>query len=226
MLALLYDIHGNLPALEAVLGDAESEGATRYVLGGDYALFGAWPREVVERLSGLEAVWIRGNGERWTADPAEAPKDKVVQGAIVAARQLLGAEAVAELADLPETSARGETLYCHGSPGSDVLSFGLEPGVTDAELLEGVTERRVVFGHTHVPFVRDADGIELCNPGSVGMSLDGNPRASYALVDQEGAIAHRRVRYDHAAAARAVRERFPDFGEVIARRIEAARLAG
>jgi hypothetical protein len=87
VLACLYDVHGNLPALEAVLADAEAAGATRYCLGGDYALFGAWPAETVERLRGLEnAMWIRGNGERWTADAAAAPDNPVVQGASWCAR--------------------------------------------------------------------------------------------------------------------------------------------
>ncbi len=74
MRGLLYDIHGNLLALEAVLEDADGLGVDRFVLGGDYALFGAWPSETVERLRRLDAVWIRGNGERWTAAPAQAPE--------------------------------------------------------------------------------------------------------------------------------------------------------
>lgn len=69
MLALLYDIHGNLPALEAVLTDAHERGAERYFIGGDVALFGPWPEDTVTVLQTLEhATWIRGNGERWTAD--------------------------------------------------------------------------------------------------------------------------------------------------------------
>ena len=77
-LGLLYDVHGNLPALEAVLADADD--VDSWVLGGDYTLFGAWPRETVERLRELDAEWIRGNGERWTASPDDAPEP--VQGAI------------------------------------------------------------------------------------------------------------------------------------------------
>jgi hypothetical protein len=73
MLALLYDVHGNLPALEAVLDDAAAQGADRFLLGGDYALFGAWPVQTVERLRALDAEWIRGNGERWCGAPADAP---------------------------------------------------------------------------------------------------------------------------------------------------------
>ena len=221
MLALLYDIHGNLPALEAVLGDAEAAGAERFVLGGDYALFGAWPQETVARLRRLDAEWIRGNGERWTAEPAGAPQE--VQGAIERCRELLGEELVHQLAALPETFTAEGVLYCHASPGSDVDSFLPQPADRDAELLLGVEAERLVFGHTHLAFQRNVGGIELLNPGSVGMPFDGDPRAAYALVRADGGIEPRRVEYDHRASADAVRERLGEAGEVPARRIEQAR---
>jgi diadenosine tetraphosphatase ApaH/serine/threonine PP2A family protein phosphatase len=222
MLALLYDIHGNLPALDAVLADARAAGADRYVLGGDYALFGAWPAETVERLRGLEADWIRGNGERWAASPEDAPEP--VHGAIARCRELLGPGLVAELATLPETTTRDRVLYCHGSPLSDVRSFLPEPGDDEAELLLGVEAERLVFGHTHLAFRRTAQGgIELVNPGSVGMPLDGDHRAAYALVQEGGGVEQRRVDYDHRASAAAVRERLGGAGELPARRIEEAR---
>jgi diadenosine tetraphosphatase ApaH/serine/threonine PP2A family protein phosphatase len=115
-------------------------------------------------------------------------------------------------------------LYCHGSPVSDVRSFLPEPAEEDAELLLGVETRRVVFGHTHLAFRREGPGgVELVNPGSVGIPLDGDRRASYALVGGDGAVEHRRVEYDHAASAAAIRERLGEVGEVAARRIEQAR---
>jgi predicted phosphodiesterase len=222
MLALLYDFHGNLPALEAVLADAEAAGAERYLLGGDYGLFGAWPRETVERLRELDADWIRGNVDRWTASPRDAPEQ--VHGAIAVCRELLGEELVAELAGLPETLTRDGVLYCHGSPVSDMRSFLPEPADDEAELLLGVEARRLVFGHTHLAFRRvAAGGIELVNPGSVGMPFDGDPRAAYALVSHDGAVQHRRVEYDHRSSAAAVLERLGDAGELPARRIELAR---
>ena len=221
MLGLLYDIHGNLPALEAVLGDAADVGVERFLLGGDYTLFGAWPRETVDRLRSLDAVWIRGNGERWTASPGEAPEP--VQGAIERCREMLGEQLVSELAGLPETHADGSTLFCHGSPASDVRSFLPEPAGDEAELLVGVDHERLVFGHTHLAFARRGrDGIELVNPGSVGMPFDGDHRAAWALLGQDMAVEHRRVGYDHAASAAAVRSRLGDAGEVPARRIERA----
>jgi diadenosine tetraphosphatase ApaH/serine/threonine PP2A family protein phosphatase len=223
VLALLYDVHGNLPALEAALADAAAAGADRYLLGGDYALFGAWPRETVGRLRELRADWIRGNAERWTATPEEAPEP--VRGAIGRCREMLGEDLVAQLAALPESLEREGVLYCHGSPVSDVRSFMPEPTEEEAELLAGVKARRVVFGHTHLAFARQAaGGIELVNPGSVGMPFDGDRRAAYALLGEDGRVEHRRVAYDHAASAAAVRERLGEAGEVPARRIEQARL--
>src|SRR4051794_41724354 len=101
VLALLYDVHGNLPALESVLADAAAAGADRFGLGGDYALFGAWPAETVTRLRELDAFWIRGNGERWAADPTAEDIPPPVSGAIGACAEALGAAAVRELAALP-----------------------------------------------------------------------------------------------------------------------------
>jgi predicted phosphodiesterase len=225
MLACLYDVHGNLPALTAVLDDAGRQGVRRFVLGGDYALFGGWPAETIARLRELEpALWIRGNGERWTADPRSAPDNEVVQGAIAAARAALGDELVADLAALPEYGEHDRTLICHGSPVSDVRSFLPEPTPDDAELLAGVTLARVLFGHTHLPFRRisTTGGVELVNPGSVGMPFDGDTRAAYALIHPDRSVEHRRVQYDHAASAARLRETGRPWAETVARRIERA----
>jgi predicted phosphodiesterase len=223
VLGVLYDIHGNLPALDAVLDDAAAAGVRRFLLGGDYALFGAWPAETLARLGELDAEWIRGNGERWTAAPGEAPEADLVQRAIADSRDRLGDAEVARLGALPETTTRAGTLVCHGSPVSDVRSFLPEPADDEAGLLTGVAAARLVFGHTHLPFNRVAGGIELINPGSVGMPFDGDQRAAYALWREDGRIEHRRVGYDHAGSAAAVRDRLGDWAETVARRIEHAR---
>jgi diadenosine tetraphosphatase ApaH/serine/threonine PP2A family protein phosphatase len=218
---LLYDIHGNLPALEAVLEDVSRQGEERFLLGGDYALFGAWPVETVNLLRELDAIWIRGNGERWTANPDDAPEP--VNAAVIRCAEMLGEELVGDLGALPETYSEGEVLFCHGSPRSDVRSFLPEPADDEAELLDGVKHRRLVFGHTHLAFARQAaDGIELINPGSVGMPFDGDSRAAWARLRADGTIEHLRVAYDYAASADAVREVLGEAGEVPARRIERA----
>lgn len=224
MLALLYDVHGNLPALDAVLADARAAGAERWLLGGDFTLFGGWPAACLERLESLHgAVWIRGNGERWTDAPAEAPPP-VRPAAEWCARQL-GAETVARLAALPEQAVLDGVRCCHASPLSDVLGLQPQPAPDEASLLAGVRERRLVAGHTHLPLQRTtATGLELLNPGSVGMPFDGDPRAAYALIAPDGTVKQRRVAYDHGASAAAIREALGAPGELFARRVEQARL--
>jgi diadenosine tetraphosphatase ApaH/serine/threonine PP2A family protein phosphatase len=216
VLGLLYDVHGNLPALEAVLADCPADG---FLLGGDYTAFGAWPRETVERLGQLDAEWIRGNVDRWLVDDSDVPEP--MRPLIERSREMLGEELSRELAALPGSTTRDGTLYCHASPLSDMDSFYPEPHDTDVERLMGVEAQRVVFGHTHLQFIREGPGgIELVNPGSVGIPLDGDHRAAYAVVNDDDSVELRRVEYDWETAARNVRAKV---GELPAKRIEQAR---
>ncbi len=224
---MLYDVHGNLPALEAVLKDADGAGADAFVLGGDYALFGPWPAETLAALRELEpATWIRGNVDRWTAFPDQVEQDAGLSEAVAACRDELGDKAATWLGELSEQEVIDGALYCHASPHSDMKSFLPEPGENDDELLAGVSQERVVFGHTHLQFRRRSqNGVELINPGSVGLPLDGDHRAAYALVRDGGELEHRRVDYDHEASARAVTERFgePEWAARTHRRLLSAR---
>ena len=209
---LLYDVHGNLPALEAVLEDASVLGIERWVLGGDYASFGAWPVEVIERLEALGgAVWIRGNWDRWQAGVEDDfPYDARLRDGLDAVREALGPEIVTRLGALPGSVADGDTLYCHGSPASDMDSFLPDPEPADEHRLAGVDARLVVFGHTHLAFTREHDGVTLVNPGSVGLPFDGDTRAAWAVLGDEGRVEHRRVEYDLDAAAAALPHRYGD----------------
>jgi diadenosine tetraphosphatase ApaH/serine/threonine PP2A family protein phosphatase len=227
MLALLYDIHGNLPALEAVLTDADGQGADRWLLGGDMVPFGAWPAETLGRLRDLpHSHWIRGNTERWLVDRTDLAADNPMLEAVEACREMLGDALAQELAALPESAPVDDwgTAW-HGSPVSDMRSFLPRPAGDEEELLRGVEDALLVFGHTHLQFRRTAgNGTLLVNPGSVGMPLDGDPRAAYALIHDGGDIELRRVDYDHAASAAELRERFgaPPWVEIVAGRIERA----
>jgi predicted phosphodiesterase len=223
MLALLYDIHGNLPALEAVLDDARDRDVRAWLLGGDMAPFGAWPAETVARLRELpEATWIRGNTERWLVDPI--PSEEPMAAAVQACRDALGDELADELGHLPE-SARidADTVAWHGSPVSDMTSFTPEPGDDEAELLAGVTDRRLVFGHTHLQFQRTAEGpdgpVELLNPGSVGMPLDGDVRAAWAVRRDDGEFVLRRTGYDVERAVAGWKSLEGGFSEIAAARV-------
>jgi predicted phosphodiesterase len=218
MLALLYDIHGNVVALEEVLKDAEAAGTDAYLLGGDFASFSPWPRETIERLRELpNTTWIRGNGERWLREP---PHDRPE---VMAAFQELDAGLGTYEGLLYSLQAQFEqdgVLYVHGSPLSDVESFPPEPGADDERLLFGVRDKTVVFGHSHQQFRRPGpNGTTLINPGSVGMPLDGDVRAAYALRSDSGEFEFRRVEYDVERVAQGWEKVGGDFGKFAAQRV-------
>ena len=217
MLAVLYDIHGNLPALEAVLADAEGAGADRYLLGGDYGTPSPWPLETLARLKELpNATWIRGNGERWLLDP---PLDRPdVMSAYDVFTRGVPDDVVDWLYALPAEAELDGNLYVHGSPVSDVDSFAPKAQNGEEELLGGVHDRTIVFGHSHQQFRRPGpNGTNLVNPGSVGMPLDGDVRAAWATWN--GDFQFRRTEYDVQRAAEGYRSLGGDFGEFGAERI-------
>jgi diadenosine tetraphosphatase ApaH/serine/threonine PP2A family protein phosphatase len=224
MLAVLYDIHANLPALEAVLDDARSAGADRYLLGGDYAGLGPWPLETLERLRALDCTdWIRGNWERWLTDASDAPDLPFIDSAIAWAREAVGTDTIAELYGLGLTVGIDGTLFSHASPVSDMRGFMPEPAEDEQELMGDTSAPRLVFGHTHIQFRRQGrDGVDLVNAGSVGLPFDGDTRAAYALIDDSGGLELRRVEYDHELTAATIRERMKGFGEELAQRIDTA----
>jgi predicted phosphodiesterase len=215
MRAVLYDIHANLPALEAVVEDTRARGADRYLLGGDYAGFGPFPHETLALLRELpNAIWIRGNGERWLREPP-VDRPEIVQYVEADVREL-GPEEVERLYGLPERAEVEGILYVHGSPKSDVESFHADPQPGEEELLARERGRTIVFGHSHLQFRRPgASDTDLVNPGSVGMPLDRDTRAAWASWD--GDFAFHRVEYDVERSVAAA-QRFGELGQLMARR--------
>ncbi|HYZ18158.1 MAG TPA: metallophosphoesterase family protein [Gaiellaceae bacterium] len=218
VLGVLYDIHGNLPALERVLADAEGLDIDRWLLGGDYGTPSPWPEETLARLRELpSATWIRGNGERWLFEPP-TDRQEVMEVYDLFRGQLPEAE-MRTLYELPTEAELDGILYTHGSPLSDVESFPPDPSDDDEHMLAGVRDRTVVFGHSHQQFRRAGpNNTVLVNPGSVGMPLDGDVRAAWATWD--GDFEFRRTEYDVARAAAGYRSLGGDFGEFAAQRIE------
>ena len=217
MLAVLYDIHGNLVALEEVLEDAEQAGADAYLLGGDFGMGSPWPMETLERLLALpNSTWIRGNGERWLREiPVDRPE---VAEALAEMDSGVGTNEGWLYSLQPQVELDG-VLYTHGSPLSDVDSFAPEANDDDERLLHGVRDMTVVFGHSHLQFTRPGpNGTTLINPGSAGMPLDGDVRAAYALRGDDGEFEFRRVEYDVERAAQAW-EALPGWGAMAAARI-------
>ncbi len=210
--AALYDVHGNLPALEAVLAEHDVQAADVVLVGGD-AVVGPFPDETLAALLALgeRALYIRGNTDRLlgepTADDSWADRNAWV-------RERLGSEGVAPVTAWPETltvevEVLGPVLFCHGSPRSDTeILTRLTPPERLGPILAGVAERVVVCGHTHVQFDRRADGKRLVNAGSVGMPYEGEPGAYWALLGS--GVELRRTAYDlERAAERIAASGFP-----------------
>jgi putative phosphoesterase len=206
--AALYDVHGNLPALEAVLAEVEELEVDAVVVGGDMVI-GPMPRATLERLLALgeRALFVRGNGDREIAAPA-AGADRWLERTRWSAAQLERGQ-LAWLAALPDTQSvavdgLGPVLFCHGSPRSDeeiLTRISAEERVAAA--VAGVPEAVVVCGHTHVQFDRQIAGKRLVNAGSVGMPYEAQPGAYWALLGPDVELC--RTEYDLEAAAAAVR---------------------
>jgi len=217
VLALLYDIHGNLPALDAVLAEIERTGVDRVVVGGD-VLPGPMPRETLERLQSLAVPvdFLRGNGDRETLQERPERPSRIPETARQQLRwcraQLSDAQALA-IEAWPatlryEVPGIGAVLFCHATPRSDEEVFThLIPAPLLQPIFDGVADL-VVCGHTHVQFDIRVGRTRVVNAGSVGMPFE-KPGAYWLLLD--GGVELRRTEYDREAAATAVRRTtFPD----------------
>ena len=198
-IACLFDVHGNLPALEAVLAEPDVAGADRVLSGGD-AVSGPFPRETAEVLRGLgeRLLAIRGNTEDDVLAAEEA------KPAWCAAR--LGADHLAWIDAQPLTAELGDgVLACHGTPRSDLEIVTLvTPDERLAEILTGVDARVVIAGHTHSLMDRVVSGIRWVNAGSVGLPYEHEQGAYWSLVE-DGEVELRRTPYEAEAAAERVR---------------------
>ena len=198
--AALYDVHGNLPALEAVLADVERESVEALVFGGDIAS-GPMPRQTVELVRSLDdAVFVRGNADRLDSPPINPEWDNARRWV----ENQLEDEQVTWLANLDFSAVVDDTLYVHATPQDDetvVTELTTEERL--AELLSGVEQSRVVAGHTHMQLDRTVGSIRFVNAGSVGMPYEAGPGAYWAILDQ--GVEFRHTEYDLARAATAIR---------------------
>ncbi|RPJ82898.1 MAG: metallophosphoesterase [Acidobacteria bacterium] len=212
--AAIYDVHGNLPALEAVLEDIHREGGADLVVVGGDVLPGPFPREVLARLLGLEIPvrFIRGNGDRevlaWRMGVETSALPEHVRDVLRWTGAELRPEDEILIAGWPATldlgvPGIGEVLFCHATPKSDNEVFTrLTPEERLRPVFESVGAGLVVCGHTHMQFDRTVGRTRVVNAGSVGMPF-GEPGADYLLLGPDVCLRH--VAYDLELAAACIR---------------------
>ncbi len=242
-LAILADIHGNLPALEAVLDSLANEAIDRIVVAGDLINWGPFSAQVVERATRERWAVIRGNNEYYLLDHGtpRAPATWSDRGQYPLLpwlqRQLVGQWQTA-IAVWPDTLSlrfadAPPIRVVHGTPNSPWEP--IYPDLADdalCALLAGVDEPTVIAGHTHLPLDRTVDRWRLLNPGSVGLPLDGIPEAQFLILESREQTWHptfRRVSYDRAPLFEEFeRQRFRDecgvVGELAIEEFRTARL--
>ena len=195
--AALYDVHGNLPALEAVLAAVEREHVDAVLFGGDL-IWGAWPRECLELALSLggRARFIRGNTDRSALTTIDDESG-------IWTRERLSPEQRELVLAWPETLVLDDVLYCHATPRSDTeIVLPTSPEERWAEVLDGVDRPVVVCGHTHLQYDEVHAGRRVVNPGSVGNPTE-RATAWWALLGPD--VQLRTSDYDTAAAAAAIR---------------------
>ena len=190
--AVLFDIHGNIDALDAVLADAAAAGCEGLVLGGDVAYMGPAPDDCIDRVRAFSGrvVAIRGNTDRMIAGGDDAIAEW--------AADRLGAERVSWLGGLqPErVLPEHDALLVHAVPGDDERRIDPDTPDAIAEALVGDPGHATLLcGHVHIQYARRVGAVEVVNPGSVGFPFDGDQAAAWAIVD-DGTVELRRTAYD------------------------------
>lgn len=226
--AARYDIHGNLPALEAVLAEVRTAGVECVLIGGD-VLPGPMPRECLELLRGLElpTQFIRGNGDREVLTRLRGEEASALPEAARVAldwsASQLDARHAAFVAAWPSTfrlevPSLGTVLFCHATPQSDTEIFTrLTPPERLAPAFGEVDASLVVCGHTHMPFDRAVGSVRIVNAGSVGMPF-GDPGAYWLLLDSD--VRPQCTAYDLSRAAERIRgTAYPQREEFAARNV-------
>jgi predicted phosphodiesterase len=211
-IAILGDIHGNLPALDAVMGDIQKAAPDEVWCTGDLAWTGPWASACIERVRSSGWITVKGNADVWVTGDPQTISDEQERRTYeaIAAAHAISEDDARWLLNLPlGHSGPGSILMVHGTPESPFS--GPAPDAPPAEFTayEGHAAL-VVYGHVHVAFTRRlTDATLVCNTGSVGLPMDGET-ASYLLIDREGTdfvLRHRRVEFDRDAVIQEARSR-------------------
>lgn len=205
--AIIADIHSNLPALEAVTHEIERVDVSMTVCAGDVIGYGASPNECARAIMRLASHTVRGNHEVSALGNDTSGMNPYAAAASRWTSAKLEADARAFLARIPtgvHFDVHGTALAMYHGSVDDYLEYVYEDQVEE-ELLVRASADIVILGHTHFPYVREFARGLVVNPGSVGQPRDGDPRASLALYDSATrSCSIRRIDYDIDAAAEAI----------------------
>ena len=207
--AALYDVHGNAPALEAVLAEIDREGVEKIVFGGDLAS-GPLPKETIDLARSVDAVYVLGNADG-LASPSMSPEWDSARRWV---EDQLTDEEIAWLAGLDFSAVIDDVLYVHATPHGFEVITELTTDERLAELLAGVEQPLVVAGHTHMQLDRTVGPTRYVNAGSVGMPYEPQRGAYWAVIGPE--VEFRRTEYDYERAASAIRASGHPMAEEIA----------
>ena len=202
MLGLISDVHANLAALEAVLADARSKGATDFLCLGDVVGYNGEPEECVQLLKAEGVRNILGNHDQYVTSGENCHRSKVVASIIDKHRTQLSEDSISWLSQSLDCVNDGPSLFVHGGPYDHVDQYLYRVSVNDFP--NGIT--RLYAGHTHVQCVLDFGAHRFCNPGSVGQPRDGDPRAAYAILSGCEVALHR-VAYDIDRTVQVMKDR-------------------
>jgi len=223
-IAIVADIHANLTALEAVIADVRDARVDLVVQGGDLAGGGPRPAEVIDRIRELNWPGVYGNTDEMLWKPhlvletlqashLQRIRDLILSYTIPVTLEQIGDERLTWLKALPLRWSNGEVTVVHAGP-DDAWQF-VSAEATDADLERAfgtLHSNVVVYGHIHQPFVRRLSPFTIADAGAVSLSFDGDPRASYALVDGDR-VEIRRVAYDVEQEVRLLRESSDPFAQ-------------
>jgi len=232
-IAVVSDIHGNRTAFEAVLEDLRRTAPDLILHGGDLSDGGSSPAEIVDQIRDLGWPGVMGNTDEMLSRPesldefaSQSPKLRslfaVIAEMAAASRERLGEGRIAWLRSLPRAQLYQQLAVVHASSESPWRAPSFD--ATDEELkliYEPLGAPIAVHGHIHRPYIRNISGITVANSGSVSLSYDGDPRASYLLLD-EFTLTIRRVSYDIDREIRALRASAMPYADWIAQILKSA----
>ena len=202
VIAVISDIHGNLPALEAVLADIDSQDVDEIILAGDALNGGPSPRDILKIIYDREIRMVVGNHEQYILDTIDNPDPMFPPewGTSHWTKWQISPEDIYFLRKLPVIIERDDVIIMHAAPSNLFRGYYLDTSYEETRAIWGhLQQKYVVTAHTHLPLIAHWEDKVIINTGSVGMPLNGSTLANYVIlshIDERFFIQQRNVAYD------------------------------